>query len=568
MPGENVRSGRAAGAAVRRRALNAARPGDSGVGTRVYAGDLLRGFMSSLGADAAAVLHKARGGEWFEFYEVVGVAIPAGVRVSGHGSLTALAGEARAALVIDDLSQMTKAPPALSSRFASAVLSPMRIEDRFIGFVAILSRERARFNQETVRVLEQTSRVLAALLDREHLLREAKLRQDVIDSFGAVTALDAADLSGRAYLRALLERARLILGADAAGVLSADSAAEWLTLSESVGSIAPAGLKISAAEGFVGRAVRSREAVNVPDLAAESPRVPGLAAGFASAVAVPLYLEGLLVGVMAIASREPRHFTSDQASMLLGAAGRFALLMDRQRIQAEARELSSGLLAADEAARESLAFDLHDRAAQTAAYGLMLLDAFSASYRPRRPEARAMIGELRDQVEVTLTELRSLISELKSPATGGGDLLRDLQTSLKRFAAAHGVRLDLEVRLLQPVDDGVLVQAYRIAQEAVNNAVKHSGAPAVRARISSDFRGCRVRVEDGGRGFEPRGDYSGVGLAAMRARALHVGGSLTIDSSPGQGTRVIARLPLKPVSPEAPRPARGAPGGGMNRGLP
>jgi signal transduction histidine kinase len=88
---------------------------------------------------------------------------------------------------------------------------------------------------------------------------------------------------------------------------------------------------------------------------------------------------------------------------------------------------------------------------------------------------------------------------------------------------------------------------YRIAQEALNNIVKHVHASIVTVRLAEEDQEIHFEVRDNGRGFEPEGPFPGhLGLHSMQERVTKVGGVLMIESVPGQGTRVDVRLPMVP----------------------
>jgi signal transduction histidine kinase len=102
------------------------------------------------------------------------------------------------------------------------------------------------------------------------------------------------------------------------------------------------------------------------------------------------------------------------------------------------------------------------------------------------------------------------------------------------------LRVDGEVELAAPVEEAL----YRIALESLNNALKHAAAPAVTVRIRADGEEVELEVADNGRGFDPHtaNGRGGMGLVTMRERAERVGGVLTIQSAPGEGTQVKVRF--------------------------
>ena len=119
------------------------------------------------------------------------------------------------------------------------------------------------------------------------------------------------------------------------------------------------------------------------------------------------------------------------------------------------------------------------------------------------------------------------------------------------------VRWESELDLPAAVEEGL----YRVAQEALNNALKHARATAVTVTVRADGARAELTVADDGRGFDPAAvhDRGGLGLVGMRERAERLGGALTIASAPDSGTRVSLRLATRRAAvaaPPAPR-ARG-----------
>jgi signal transduction histidine kinase len=123
----------------------------------------------------------------------------------------------------------------------------------------------------------------------------------------------------------------------------------------------------------------------------------------------------------------------------------------------------------------------------------------------------------------------------------------------RQLTAGTDVRADVSVGgAARPLPEPVEKNLLRVGQEALTNAVRHSGAARVRVRLDYDADRVRLGVSDDGRGFDPRadgdggngGDGGGFGLKGMRERVAQLGGRLTIDTRPGAGTEVAATVPL------------------------
>jgi signal transduction histidine kinase len=156
--------------------------------------------------------------------------------------------------------------------------------------------------------------------------------------------------------------------------------------------------------------------------------------------------------------------------------------------------------------------------------------------------ARAQVNDMTRQL---LERLRDLSLDLRPPMLDDLGLVPTLLWHIERYRAQTGI----EVRFRhQGAADRLGVgeiTAFRIIQEALANVARHAGVTEASVELWADGERVGIRVADQGRGFEPerlRGASSG--LAGMRERALLLGGSLAVESAPGQGTRVVAELPL------------------------
>ncbi|MBV9920238.1 MAG: MASE1 domain-containing protein [Pseudonocardia sp.] len=254
---------------------------------------------------------------------------------------------------------------------------------------------------------------------------------------------------------------------------------------------------------------------------------------------------------------------STLTTLILGAA-----VSARRRAAVELAE--SRQREAERAAeeRQRIARDLHDSVSQTLfTLGLHTEIAKHEVARiagaPVGPLADA-IGEVAELARGALLELRASIFDLRGGAVAEQGLVAALAAHGAGLAVRHDVRVGVEgpsERL--PLDPGHEELLFRIGQEAMTNAVKHSGSAAVSVRVAVEPGAVALTVRDDGAGFDPDRSYSGhLGLELMRSRAAEAGGRLTIESAPGAGTAVRVRFPAAatpPVDSPAPRAQPAAP---------
>lgn len=218
-----------------------------------------------------------------------------------------------------------------------------------------------------------------------------------------------------------------------------------------------------------------------------------------------------------------------------------AFLRMMRRLEAERRRAGSAALQAQEQERTRVARDLHDEVNQSLT-GLLL--RLEAAREQAPPELEAELAETKALANQAMRELLSLARQLRPTALDdlgltaaiAGQVEQLVHSEIEASIATEGDFSDLG-------DDSQLV-VYRVAQEALSNAARHSGASRVEVRLRRlGSGGVELTVSDDGRGFAFDESEGGLGIAGMRERALLIGGELTIESRPGRGTTVRLTIP-------------------------
>jgi two-component system sensor histidine kinase UhpB len=218
-----------------------------------------------------------------------------------------------------------------------------------------------------------------------------------------------------------------------------------------------------------------------------------------------------------------------------------AFLRMMRRLEAERRRAGSAALQAQEQERARVARDLHDEVNQSLTGLLLRLEAVRES---APPELEGELAETRALANQAMRELLSLARQLRPTALDDLGLAAAIGGQVEQMARG-GMEAELGARgdLSSLADDAQLV-VYRVAQEALSNAARHSGADRVEVGVRRlDGGGVELIVGDNGRGFAFDESEGGLGIAGMRERALLIGGELTIESRPGRGTTVRLTVP-------------------------
>jgi signal transduction histidine kinase len=290
-------------------------------------------------------------------------------------------------------------------------------------------------------------------------------------------------------------------------------------------------------------------------LTLDEPGASRVAASFGApadvAVRFPLVHRGERLGELAVAPRSSEEpFTSTELDLLDTIATQAGVAAFAVRASDDLRRSRERLVAAREEERRRLRRDLHDGIGPTLGGLAMRLDAAANLLGERDEAARARLLELREQVETAIAELRRVVHALRPPALDDLGLVAALREQVARARSERLATTFDAPHALPEMPAAVELAAYRIAQEALANVVRHADARSCHVSIvvGDDLS---VVVDDDGVGVagaargRPRADGSGVGLASMRERAAELGGALRIGPKPGGGTRLVARLPLR-----------------------
>jgi signal transduction histidine kinase len=256
----------------------------------------------------------------------------------------------------------------------------------------------------------------------------------------------------------------------------------------------------------------------------------------------PVVDRGRQLGVLVVGRRSPREkLRADEQSALHEVARRAGALLSSRQLSADLQRSYEQLFRVREEERRRLRRELHDGIGPALAGTALQLDSLAGRLR-EQPELAQRAERLRDRLQSTVSEVRRIVDGLRPAAL---DEL-GLPAALQAFAtdADDPVEVAVSTDLPDRLPAGVEAAAYRIAGEAVANALRHGGGrrASVTARVVDDE--LHLDVVDDGTGFGT-GATAGVGLQSMHDRAAEVGGTLVVDSAPGSGTTVRAVLPLQ-----------------------
>jgi signal transduction histidine kinase len=259
---------------------------------------------------------------------------------------------------------------------------------------------------------------------------------------------------------------------------------------------------------------------------------------FQAWLAVPLVVADQVYGSMAFYYNTPTTFDQDEIALSQSFADQAALAIENAQLYQEIERASSA------AERNRLARDLHDAVTQTLFSASMIADVLPKIWERDPVEGQRRLGELRQLTRGALSEMRTLLVELRPTALADTDL-RDLLThQVNAFIARTGLSVTFNCQCSDNPPVEAKEMFYRIAQEALNNIAKHAGAANVKIVLTCTSDKTILIIKDDGMGFDlDLSEGEGLGLGIMRERARNAGAQFIIISRFGQGTCLEAHWP-------------------------
>jgi signal transduction histidine kinase len=282
---------------------------------------------------------------------------------------------------------------------------------------------------------------------------------------------------------------------------------------------------------------------------------PQLGGGdYTSMVSVPMESRPTgLVGVLNVHTRQRRDFTDRDVRLLTSIGSLVAGAVHQARLhrRLEVREqaverFAEQVIAAQEAERRRLAGDIHDGITQRLVSLAFHLDAAADAAARDTGTAAREVARARELTDLTMDEAHAAIAGLRPPVLDDLGLADGLASLARSIGQLPVTVVGTECQL----PEHVMIALYRIAQEALQNVVKHAQATEAEVELRCDASGVLLRVSDDGRGFDmaTRPDArTSYGLSSMSERAELIGGRLTVSSRPGIGTTVTATVPARPA---------------------
>jgi len=391
----------------------------------------------------------------------------------------------------------------------------------------------------------------------EHRGHELERRGQELEMLLTVSGSVASTLDMRQLLEAVFDALGRVLDYSDIAVLTLNESQDTLTIAAKRGpnlytTREPQPPRYSMAElGSVWDRLSQDEPVVIADLRGGTPEAAVLRASLGeqiltagntfvrSLMLVPLVARGRIIGVLAVSNGLPTAFGDRETSLALGIARQAAVAMENARLHERAQQ------AAVIEERQRLSRELHDSVTQ-ALYGISLY-AEAAGRALTDGDIQPVannLQEIRDTTQEALAEMRLLLFELRPPLLQERGLAAALRARLQGVETRAGLVTQFDCLSDERLSPDKEQELYRIAQEALNNVLKHAHAGRVDVRLAIADGDATLEILDDGVGFERSltGGY-GLGLRGMHERVERLGGTLRIDTAPGAGTHLRVDVP-------------------------
>ena len=421
---------------------------------------------------------------------------------------------------------------------------PLMARDGVIGMLAMASETPGGLDERDVELAGAVAAQAAVAIQNAALYERTKVQAKETEALLRADAELFQTLSLNAVLQALVDVAVDVLGADKSIVVLHEGDIDVIRAARNYAPETRASFNVVLAgmpheepapagqEAHVYSDARLAPEYMAPTLALE---------GIASHISVPIRDAQRMLGAFSVSFVETHAFTKDEERLFMALADRAAVAIQNADLYERAQQ------AASLEERQRLARELHDSVSQ-ALFGIAL-GAQTARLRLDSNPAAAVepVEYVMSLAQAGLAEMRALIFELRPESLESEGLVAALEKQVAAAQARHN--LPIETELCEEPDCRIEIKEalYRIAQEALNNVVKHAQASHVSVSLSVQDGALVLVVADNGVGFDATATYPGhVGLLSMPERAAKLGGTAKVVSSPGAGARVEAVIPVEP----------------------
>ncbi len=452
----------------------------------------------------------------------------------------------------------------------AALATPLRHRDHTIGVLILAFSGTRDFSEADTSLAQAFGDQAAIALGNARLYEEAGRRRREAEVSARIARTLNSSLEIDVVLQRVVEAAREVCGSDMARIALLDPASGAMVFRYWVNSRyrGYGAIRLTAGSGLGGHVIATRQPLRTDDWTRD-PRFSKetlqviQAEGIVTQMAVPIRTGERVEGLLYVDNRTSRPFTDRDEAVLVGLADHAAIAIRNAQLFTAAQEtttrlqaLSAKLIEVQEAERRHIARELHDEVGQA----LTAIRINLLMLRRGGDAAAARIDDSLVIVERLLGSVRQLSLDLRPSLLDDLGLAAALRWYVDAQAqrAGLGARVSIDALAHEPAPE-LAITCFRVAQEAVTNAVRHAAAKRIELELRERGGALELVVRDDGSGFDvaaararaARGES--LGLLGLQERVELAGGLASIESSPA-GTEIRAQFPWPPAAPEAARP--------------
>lgn len=473
---------------------------------------------------------------------------PARLKVGREG-ITGWVAQTGEPALIPDVNQDPRYVWMQGSLTRSELTVPILAKGRMIGVLDIQSQELDDFDQADLKLMQAIANQTGIAMENarlfaetQRLLQETEQHANELTIINRVQQAFATKLDVQSIYNLVGEQFRGIFDAQVVMISSYDAESNSIEHRYAIedGQYIPSPGKHPPG-GFREQIIRTRQPLLVNSNVAKEarllgqPTLPGTRTP-KSWLGVPMLVSGQVTGILSVQNLGHEYaFHESDIRLLQTFAASMSVALENARLYEQARQLAI----LEE--RDRLARELHDSVTQSL-YGINLYAEAAGGQMAveQYDQVRQYLTDIQNTAQESLAEMRLLIYELRPPVLQKEGLLAALQNRLYSVENRAGLKTTLQSNLEKRLPLYAEESLYRIAQEALNNILKHAHAKNVQISLTQDDQTFCMEISDDGIGFEPDTAFREgcLGMNSMKQRASAYGWRFLVDSSTGHGTRI------------------------------
>lgn len=454
-------------------------------------------------------------------------------------------------VIVDDVAEFRERHPqeiyqSLCAGLKSAVLIPLKTRGKTFGILSLGFEENRKFSDEDINLFNALSEIAGSSLQRvvvlESLEEQVNMRTQHLSTLYRINAITSEAVDLDELLNQVLYETLDAMQDQAGAIHLLNNEEDELILSAQRGlsdSMLKSTRTLDLKEQFWDKLVYSKNPVVISNISGSS--FPDeiyeehIANPYHAYIGTPIRTKGRSLGTLSIFTRSIEDYTVDDLTFLTTIADQVGLAIERTRLVKKAEQAAI----MDE--RQRLSRELHDSVTQLLYSQVLFAGAGLREYEQNKlPLVERHLNSIDQTALQALKEMRLLVYELLPVDYLDQGFEIALRRRLESVEKRLGIEVDFSVEGKPDLDEEAEIELYRIAEEALNNTLKHANATRVFVSLHSSKGQVKLEVTDNGCGFslEDRSSNGGMGLINMQQRAKFLHGSLRIITRPGWGTRI------------------------------